>query len=48
MFGRQEIPNDPLFASGKPAEAKAKFGPPVPMPFSEPTPPVNKTHFVVQ
>jgi hypothetical protein len=46
MFGRQGMPADPLFASGKPAEAKTNSGPPTPMPFSEPTPPLNKMHLV--
>ena len=46
MFGPQGIPDDPLFANGKPAESKAKAGPPVAPPFSEPTPPVNRTQFV--
>ena len=43
MFGRQGMPADPLFASGKPAESKATNGPAAPIPFSEPTPPHNKT-----
>jgi hypothetical protein len=43
MFGRQGMPADPLFASGKPAESKATNGPATPMPYSEPTPPTNKT-----
>jgi hypothetical protein len=42
MFGRQGMPADPLFASGKPAESKAVVGPAVAMPFSEPVPPVNR------
>lgn len=46
MFGRQGMPADPLFASGKPAEATAKNGPPTPIPFSEPAPPINKTHLI--
>src|SRR5262245_28799107 len=46
MFGRQGMPGDPLFASGKPAESKATAGPATPMPFSEPTPPVNRTRLV--
>ena len=43
MFGRQGMPADPLFSTGKPAESKATFGPPIAPPFSEPTPPVNRT-----
>lgn len=46
MFGPQELPADPLFSNGKPAESKAKAGPPVAPPFSEPEPPVNRHHLV--
>lgn len=46
MFGRQGMPADPLYASGKPAESKTTNGPATPTPFSEPTPPLNKTRFV--
>ncbi len=46
MFGPQGLPPDPLFANGKPAESKAIHGPPLAPPFSEPAPPVNRTHYV--
>ena len=46
MFGRQGMPADPLFANGKPAESDSKAGPPIAPPFSEPTPPVNRTQLV--
>ena len=41
MFSPLGLPPDPLFANRKPIESKAKTGPPVETPFSEPTPPVN-------
>jgi hypothetical protein len=43
LFGRQGLPADPLFSTGKLPESTAQTGPPVAAPFSEPTPPVNKT-----
>jgi hypothetical protein len=39
------LPADPLFTNGKPLESKAKAGPPVDVPFSEPTPPVQRFVF---
>ena len=41
MFGRQGLPPDPLFATRKPIESKAKTGPAVATPFSEPMPAAN-------
>ena len=35
------LPSDPLFANRKPIESKAKTGPPVLTPFSEPVPAAN-------
>ena len=41
LFGRQGLPPDPLFVNRKPIESKAKAGPPVDLPFSEPAPAAN-------
>lgn len=41
MFGRQGLPPDPLFANRKATESKVKTGPPIDIPFTEPTAAVN-------
>ncbi len=35
-FGPPKLPDDPLFLSRTPIEAKAETGPPVPVPYSDP------------
>lgn len=41
LFGSPGPPDDPLFLSKKPLEARAKSSPPTAPPFSEPLPPSN-------
>jgi hypothetical protein len=41
LFGKREMPADPLFANRKPVESKPQAGPPIALPFSEPSPAPN-------
>ena len=41
LFGEHELPDDPLFISRKPVEAKSEQTAPVPVAHAEPTPPAN-------
>lgn len=41
LFATRGLPPEPLFANRMPVESKAIAGPPVPLPFEEPAPPVN-------
>lgn len=40
-FGPKDLPEDPLFLSRKPVEAKAELQPPVHVAYAEPAMPVN-------
>jgi hypothetical protein len=40
-FGPRQLPDDPLFFRRDPVEAKARYTPPVPLKYVEPSPPRN-------